>query len=578
MLGVVACTIAWMGMTHPAHAAVSDWQKGANMVPKSTSDFGSDTFKKALTDLKDTGATYVTFVIPYYQQSRYDPTMGPGWNTPTDDSLQNAISQAHTLGFKVMLKPHLESYDLAWRANIETADRNKWYGAYSSMLNHYGQLAQATGVEQICIGTELIGMASSYVNSDNTTRWQSLIHDLRGLYSGKLTYNANSDTASPWNNEKEYIGFWQDLDMVGISVYYNLGNDDSVQALMSSWDAIRKNDIEPFARRVGKPLLFTEVGYRSVDGTTIKPWDYYYTAPVDEIEQANAYEALMSYWNNYSYLQGIHIWEWETTSYAGGPGTSSYTPQHKKAEEVLKRWFSNAATPQTTPPDTTPPSSTFTIKATGPQNIPTGQSSTFTINVQNHGQNLTGLNIDIEIYGNQNQRAYQQIFTNEGLAIGQTKSYTVTWTPATKGSFSIQVGIFNSTWATTYYWLNNALAVQVDAPNSLPPSNTPPTNPPPSNSIDIWWPTHGSHISGLQPFQAMMKDTDVQAYSMYWQVDGDRLNDMHTSTQDYPHKEAMVDVTNWHWNSTGVYHIAFIAKGQNGGILATQGVDVTINS
>lgn len=80
------------------------------------------------------------------------------------------------------------------------------------------------------------------------------------------------------------------------------------------------------------------------------------------------------------------------------------------------------------------------------------------------------------------------------------------------------------------------------------------------SSVNVWWPVPNVKVGGVQPFKAMISGQDVNSYDMYWQVDGDRLNSMHTSYTDYPHKEAMVDLSGWNWRGAGPYTIAFIAK------------------
>src|SRR6185436_1370038 len=78
-----------------------------------------------------------------------------------------------------------------------------------------------------------------------------------------------------------------------------------------------------------------------------------------------------------------------------------------------------------------------------------------------------------------------------------------------------------------------------------------------ANGIDVWWPTDGAHISGTQPFKALLQDAATSEYQMYWQVDGGNLVPMQDSSQDYPHKEASVNVTGWSWHGSGPYAVMF---------------------
>ena len=47
----------------------------------------------------------------------------------------------------------------------------------------------------------------------------------------------------------------------------------------------------------GKPFIFTEVGYRSGDGTNKAPWDWGLSMAADPAEQADCYAALFDVWS-----------------------------------------------------------------------------------------------------------------------------------------------------------------------------------------------------------------------------------------------------------------------------------------
>lgn len=95
-------------------------------------------------------------------------------------------------------------------------------------------------------------------------------------------------------------------------------------------------------------------------------------------------------------------------------------------------------------------------------------------------------------------------------------------------------------------------------------------------SLDMWWPTSGATISGKQIFKGMLRDTELSEYSMYWQVDGDRLNPMMDSNADWPHKEDSVDLSNWNWRDGGTYRLTFIAKNKAGATIAEQPITVSV--
>lgn len=99
-----------------------------------------------------------------------------------------------------------------------------------------------------------------------------------------------------------------------------------------------------------------------------------------------------------------------------------------------------------------------------------------------------------------------------------------------------------------------------------------------SSPVNVWWPTQKAHVTGVQPFKALLANADANSYAMYWQVDGGQLNIMNTDNTDYPHKQADVDVSSWNWHGSGPYTINFIAKDPSGSILGEQTSDIYIGA
>lgn len=584
MIALVALELIFLA-AHPAHAAVADWQKGATMVPQSTTDLGSDSFKQSLTNLKNTGANSVAFVVPYYQSNTHSSDLAPGWNTPTDASLAAAIDQAHSLGLSVNIKMHAESYDGSWRAYIKPDDRNAWYGKYNGYLVHLAQLAQAHHVELITIGTEMVGTAAWTENGDNTQRWQGMIANVRAVYSGKLAYGANSNdnNDSPYTNEKKYINFWGSLDYAGISAYYQLNSDNSVQGMKGAWDWWNNNDLRAFQQSTGKPLLFAEIGYRSVDGAHWAPWDWGRGGGENQDEQANAYEALMSYFNDYGYVAGVYWWDWSTNPNAGWNGTD-YTPQHKKAEAVMTKWFTNPTAPSSGGGTT---AAAFGSSAwANPTGTTVGNVVTLSATIQSMSTSpVTRTIVDLEVYDQSNNKVFQKFYDAQDFGSQESRTYQAQWSPSAQGTYRMTIGIFSSDWSKAYHWNNTATNITVNGSSGPPPppqgtttppsNNPPPTNTPPpaTGNVNVWWPTDGTRVSGVQPVKAVVDGRDVSTYAMFWQVDGGSKVQMANSTQDYPHKEAWIDYSGWTWKGAGAYTLTFIAEA-NGAQIGSKSVNI----
>jgi endoglucanase len=91
-----------------------------------------------------------------------------------------------------------------------------------------------------------------------------------------------------------------------------------------------------------------------------------------------------------------------------------------------------------------------------------------------------------------------------------------------------------------------------------------------AETIDLWWPADGARVSGVQPFKAMLQSHAVADYSMTWSVDGGDPVPMYDSWEDYPHDEAIVDVSGWSWRGEGPYVLTFTAKSASGATLGTR--------
>lgn len=567
----------------PAEAAVSSWEKGVSILSRSSGDFGSDSFKQSVRNAKAMGADTVALIIPFMQDSYQSTNIYSTWQTPSDETLGAAIDYIHSQGMKASLKPHLELSHAGWRALIEAPDRDAWYASYLAMLRRIAAVAKDHGAEQIVVGTELIGMASPYVHPDNTARWQSMIADIRARYSGQLTYSANWGRGTTHTNEFEQIGFWSSLDAIGISAYFELSpNSGSVQSIMDSWQTIDRDQIQPLQARWGKPVIFTEIGYRSVANAHTRPWDYEMGGGYDPTEQANSYEALLRYWDQRSYMTGIIIWDWSVDPNYGGSGNTDYTPRNKPAEDTIKRWFTQTSTtptdpgtgtstPPTNPGGTSSVSGSWTVTSETVKGARAGNQATVPLNVTVSGsaQNVI---TDVEIYNSAGNRVLQKFYEGQNFAGGAPNAYSVAWTPSAQGIYTVKLGMFKSDWSQNYYWNNHVTSVAIASASQTTPTTTVPT----AFETDVWWPTNGATISGVQPFKAMLKDKPVNEYAMYWQVDGGPLSEMPTSNVDYPHKEALVDVTNWNWKGAGPYIINFVSKDGAGNVIGQKSVSISI--
>jgi hypothetical protein len=281
-----------------------------------------------LSEIHDTGADYVSFVVSWYQDDVRSATVQPYADGDQRDArIDTLIQQAHDRGLKVFLFPIDDVQirkPLEWRGTLKPPDFNVWWASYTKFIEHYADLAAKDHVELLSVGSELV------TTEGLRDTWLSLIKDVRGRYNGPLIYSAN------WDHYSE-VSFWDALDYVGLTGYYQLStsNEPTLDELKQSWQA-QHDTLVSWQKTVGKPMVFTEIGYCSQDGAASHPWDYTRGEPVDLEEQYLCYEAFYEVWNAEPALGGVFFWNWFGV---GGADDGSYTPKKKPAEKVVRRWY-----------------------------------------------------------------------------------------------------------------------------------------------------------------------------------------------------------------------------------------------
>lgn len=297
---------------------------------------------------------------PFGWQRGYDnPEIGTNknsdytWWGERDDGLKKTTELAQAHGIKTILKPHIWLRDDGgkWRGEIKMKSEEdwlKWFEDYTGFILHYAKLAEEQKMEMLCIGTEL-----HQTCVERADDWRKLIAKVRNVYSGPLTYAAN------FSDEYQDVSFWDDLDYIGVQAYFPLTNKENptVKSLREGWQKPMK-ELKKFSARYGKPILFTEVGYKSTKDSGIEPWTWPQNIERDqraeiysEETQAACYEALFAEVMDEPWLAGVHLWKWYPNyekRLNSRRGSSPYysidfTPQAKAAEKVMTDWFGKFA-------------------------------------------------------------------------------------------------------------------------------------------------------------------------------------------------------------------------------------------
>ena len=290
--------------------------------------------------IQDVNANWVTLMPFGYLYSLQDSLVKFNrtgqWKGETAKGINETIPLFHQAGIKVMLKPQLWIRNGAFTGKIDLKSKREWASfkrSYSTFILHFAALAEEHRLPLFCIGTEL----TSVVEND-PDYWRDLIISIRQIYSGKLTYAENWDSYTK-------VDFWDQLDFIGVNAYFPLKGKESlsVSVLKKRWIPT-VTVLTQLSDSLKRPVVFTEMGYRSIDDPVSRPWDYRQKdVHFNPVAQAIALEALFETFQPKSWWAGGFVWKWfPQHSTAGGNGHKGFTPQNKMAETVLQSYFTKA--------------------------------------------------------------------------------------------------------------------------------------------------------------------------------------------------------------------------------------------
>lgn len=316
MLCIVSCSRSRYG-------EIIDYHKGMSIPSWQSHEYLDGRVLESLLALQTTGAEYIAVVPTWYQESAESHSIYPRVNTPVDSAVIHVINEAMALGYGVMLKPHLDVEDGTFRGDISPADLNSWFSSYQAFILHYASIAQAAEVELFCIGTELANLSSR-------PEWVGIINSVRGTFDGMIVYAANWD-------EYPSVSFWEHLDYAGIDAYFPLAHDReaTIEEYLQNF-VLWLYQIDHFQSSIGKDIIITEVGFRSVRGCAVAPYDWQVEGIMDEESQAFAYRTILATLQRKSWLNGIFFWQWDPILIEDSLG---YTPYNKLAEDVLREFW-----------------------------------------------------------------------------------------------------------------------------------------------------------------------------------------------------------------------------------------------
>lgn len=254
------------------------------------------------------------------------------WWGEKERGVKETIELCQKAGLKIMLKPQI------WMMNAYTGDfklnsEKEWVefeSSYEDFILFFLKIAAEYDLELFCIGTEWREFVAA-----RPEFWNGLISKARQSFKGELTYAANWDDYSA-------VPFWREMDYIGVNGYFPISYSKSpgLKELVAGWE-IHRGNLKGFSEENDRQIIFTEIGYRSMEGATVNPWEHNNRDKFSEEIQDLAYKALFSVLWKEDWFKGLFIWKWyHNHDNQGGKGNLDFTPQNKMAEKTIRTQWS----------------------------------------------------------------------------------------------------------------------------------------------------------------------------------------------------------------------------------------------
>ena len=153
--------------------------------------------------------------------------------------------------------------------------------------------------------------------------WRKLITDIRGVYSGLVSYNTDK-------YQENQITWWDAVDVISSSGYYPI--DD--------WDN-QLDRIEKVVKQYHKPFFFAEAGCMATEDSNLVPNNWEVKGGIDLEGQAAWYQAMTEAISRREWVEGMAVWSWHGQLYSEEEAKKHryYEIYRKPAEDVIRKFY-----------------------------------------------------------------------------------------------------------------------------------------------------------------------------------------------------------------------------------------------
>ncbi|MEL7119542.1 MAG: hypothetical protein AAFO07_08880 [Bacteroidota bacterium] len=298
--------------------------------------YGSKLATQSLSRMKKINSNAAA-IVPYsYMGNPHKPSFIPiadNAGSENDEACIYAHLEAKAMGMYTLMKPQIWFGRGSWPGDVKMNSEEDWklfFNYYYRWMRHYAILSEMYQLDGLSVGVEF-----AKATVERPEDWKEIISKLRGLFSGHITYCAN------WGPEFENLVFWEELDYIGLNCYYPLSKSE--QASKEEMAANFKKTIdmvEGIVHKYQRPLVFTEIGFRSVDRTWVNPHEEANNRDFNADTQQVCYEIVFEEIKDREWCNGILWWKWPSYLSGRRRENTGFTPFNKTAEQTVEKWFS----------------------------------------------------------------------------------------------------------------------------------------------------------------------------------------------------------------------------------------------
>ncbi len=307
--------------------------------------YGSDSYTRTsvetyLNELEALGANTASFLYTCHVSDKNDSEIDcDSFDSPRKDRLSEAIKLARERNFIVSLRVYVDLLDNQWRCYWSPKNKAETFKQLKKTLIYFSKFSEQHKLELFNLGAEYC----SLTRKKYTPFWKNIISEVRKHFKGDITYGANWGKVEGVYEWKE-VGFWRDLDFIGIDHYQPLPDSYKEKELVQFQ---KKNffHYQRLGRSLGKPIMLTELGFTGHSKGHLEPFEWRLKGQSNELRQAMNYKATLTALKDLKEFSGVYIWrktsETPEKMLTYQKNALGYELYHRKAWYEIQNFFSS---------------------------------------------------------------------------------------------------------------------------------------------------------------------------------------------------------------------------------------------